>query len=86
MRPNEIPQTRDNGLRRYIAPIGVSLAGPTVFSAYVFALWSLAANIGLTRSFPWSAGPLSNWFIWLALALLLTLVTPTLASNRPTEK
>jgi hypothetical protein len=29
-----------------------------VFSAYVFAFWSLTVNIGLTHSFPWSAGEL----------------------------
>jgi len=48
--PHEIPQTINDGLPRYFAPI--SVLGPTVFSAYVFAFWSLAADIGLTHSFP----------------------------------
>jgi hypothetical protein len=85
MRPDDIPKTRDAGRRHYLAPIAHSLTGPTVLSAYVFAVWSLAANIGLTHSFPWSAGPLSSWFIWLALALALTLVTSTLRQNKPTQ-
>jgi multisubunit Na+/H+ antiporter MnhB subunit len=83
MPPHRVAQTSDKGPRRYFAPIAVSVAGPTVFSAYVFAVWSLAADIGLTHSFPWSAGPLSSWFIWLAVALLLTLATSTLPSNKP---
>jgi len=86
MRPDEVPQTRDNGLRGYFAPIAFSVAGPTVFSAYVFAFWSLADKIGLTHSFPWSAGPLSSWFIWLAVALLLTLAASTLPWNEPSEQ
>jgi hypothetical protein len=55
MPAHEVAEARDNGLRRYFAPIAVSVAGPTVFSVYVFAFWSLAADIGLTHSFPWSA-------------------------------
>ena len=84
--PDEIPQTGHDGLHRYLSPIALSVVGPTVFSAYVFAFWSLAADIGLTHSFPWSAGPLSSWFIWLALALLLTLVESTLPWNKLTEE
>jgi hypothetical protein len=84
--PHEIPQTINDGLRRYFAPIALPVVGPTVFSAYVFAFWSLAADIGLTHSFPWSAGPLSSCFIWLALALLLTLVASTLPWNKLTEE
>jgi hypothetical protein len=50
-------------------------AGPGVLSVYTLAGWSLTANLGLTHSFLWSEGPLSNWMIWLALALLLKLVS-----------
>ena len=42
---------------------------------YLFTIWSLAANLGLTNSFPWLAGPLSNWTVWLAFALVLTIAT-----------
>jgi multisubunit Na+/H+ antiporter MnhB subunit len=85
MPPDNIPRTRNDSSRHYLAPIAHSVTGPILLSAYVFALWSLAADIGLTHSFPWSAGPLSSWFIWLAVALLLTLVASTLPWNRPAE-
>jgi hypothetical protein len=52
----------------------------------VFAFWSLAANIGLMPSFSSSAEPLSSCFIWLAEALLLTLLAPTLPWNKPSEE
>jgi hypothetical protein len=49
------------------------LMGPAVLSVYAFALWSLTSELGWTDSFPFSAGPLSNWIIWLSLAILLHL-------------
>jgi hypothetical protein len=85
MPPDEPLQTSDDGLRHYLALIALSVAGPAVLSAYVFAGWSLTAEIGLTHSFRWSAGPLSNWIIWLGAALLLTLVTSTLRRNKRTQ-
>jgi hypothetical protein len=48
-----------------------ALMGPAVFSAYVFALWSLADNLGWTDTFVFHNGPLSNWLIWLGLAVLI---------------
>lgn len=45
--------------------------GPILLCAYAVAVWGLAANLSLTGTFPWSAGPLSNWMIWLVLVLLL---------------
>ena len=59
-------------LRYYMRLIIFVFTGPTVLCAYIFTIWGLAADMGLTNSFPWSIGPLSNWMIWLALALLLT--------------
>ncbi len=47
------------------------LMGPAVFSAYAFAIWALAGNLGWTDSFVFSAGPLSNWLIWLIVAVLV---------------
>jgi hypothetical protein len=70
-------------LRYYMAPIALVVTGPTVLSAYVFAVWGLTANIGLTNSFPWTAGPLSNWMIWLGLALLLNLLALNLHRTKP---
>ena len=47
------------------------LMGPAVLSVYAFTLWSLTSELGWTDSFPFSTGPLSNWIIWLSLAILL---------------
>jgi hypothetical protein len=47
------------------------LMGPAVFSAYALTAWSLASGFGWTDSFLFSAGPLSNWLVWLAFAILL---------------
>jgi hypothetical protein len=68
---NNVPEAKKNDLRYYTALIALVVTGPTVCSAYVFALWDLTASIGLTKAFPWSVGPLSDWLTWFALALLL---------------
>src|SRR5271165_3793938 len=48
-----------------------ALMAPAVVSVYVLAFWSLAANIGWTGAFMVSSGPLSNWMVWLGIAVLL---------------
>lgn len=48
-----------------------ALMGPAIVSVYVMALWSLTANIGWTGAFMVTSGPLSNWMVWLGIALLL---------------
>ncbi|MBV9405502.1 MAG: hypothetical protein JO211_09170 [Acidobacteriaceae bacterium] len=55
-----------------------ALMGPAVFSAYAFAAWSLANNLGWTDTFVFPSGPLSNWLIWLAIAVLVTLAASVL--------
>jgi len=47
------------------------LMGPAVFSAYAFAAWALAANLGWTDSFVFTSGALSNWLIWMGMAVLV---------------
>lgn len=68
-----------------VAFIALVITGPTVLSAYIFAAWGLTADLGLTHSFPWSAGPLSNWMIWLGLALLSNLIALKIQLKRPVE-
>jgi hypothetical protein len=69
---DKVPESKKNDSRSYLAFLALVVTGPAVFSAYVFAVWDLTAGMGLTKAFPWSGGPLSNWFTWLALALLLS--------------
>ena len=48
-----------------------ALMGPAVFLGYAFTAWSLASNLGWTSTFLFSSGPLSNWLVWLAIAVLV---------------
>jgi hypothetical protein len=59
-----------NTAQRFGSVVAV-LMGPAVISLYAFAIWSLTSDLGWTDSFPFGAGPLSNWIIWLALAISL---------------
>ncbi len=56
---------------QHFASLVSALMGPAIISAYAFAAWSLAANLGWTDSFVFTSGPLSNWFIWLGVAVLV---------------
>jgi len=62
------------------------LMAPAVFSAYAFAGWSLSANLGWTDSFPYGAGPLSNWLIWLGMAVIVHLAAQVLKRHTQPEK
>jgi hypothetical protein len=59
--------------------------GPAVFCAYAFAFWSLAANLGWTDSFIFSTGPLSNWLVWLGIAILTNLAASVLLRRTQVE-
>jgi hypothetical protein len=62
-----------------------ALMGPAVFSAYVFALWSLSDNLGWTGTFIFHNGPLSNWLIWLGFAILVNLAATILRRHTQPE-
>lgn len=63
-----------------------ALMGPAVFSAYALAAWSLAGNFGWTDTFLFTTGPLSNWLIWLSLAIIIHLAASILTRHTATEK
>ena len=63
-----------------------ALMGPAVFSAYMFAVWSLADNLGWTDTFVFHNGPLSNWLIWLGLSILIHLATTILRRHTHPEE
>jgi hypothetical protein len=63
-----------------------ALMGPAVFSSYMFAVWSLADNLGWTDSFVFHNGPLSNWLIWLGFAILLNLAATILRRHTQPEE
>ena len=50
-----------------------ALMGPAVFVGYPMAAWSLASNLNWTDTFLFTAGPLSNWLVWMGLAVSVNL-------------
>jgi hypothetical protein len=69
MQLNEIPESGTPELLYQIEVLARAFAMLGTASLYEIALWGLTNYLGLTRCFPWSGGPLSNWMIWLVLAL-----------------
>ena len=63
-----------------------TLMGPAVVSVYALAAWSLASNLGWTDTFVFSRGPLSNWFVWLAIAILVNLAAGILRRRTQFDK
>ncbi len=63
-----------------------ALMGPAVVSVYALAVWSLASNLGWTDTFVFSTGPLSNWLVWLAIAILVHLAAGILTRRTQSEK
>jgi hypothetical protein len=63
-----------------------ALMGPAVVSAYAFTTWSLAGNLGWTDTFVFTTGPLSNWLVWLAIAVLVNLAAAVLRRHAQGER
>jgi hypothetical protein len=63
-----------------------ALMGPAVVSVYALAVWSLASNLGWTDTFVFFTGPLSNWLVWLAIAILVNLASGILRRHTQPEK
>ncbi len=47
------------------------LLQPAVLAAFALAFWRFGVDLGWTRAFPFAAGPLSHWQLWLALTVVL---------------
>jgi hypothetical protein len=62
------------------------LMAPAVFSIYAFAVWALADNLGFTDTFVFQAGALSNWMIWLGIAVLVHMASVVLKRHTRLEK
>jgi hypothetical protein len=55
------PATPAKGLAGLLTPVSVVLAA--------FALWKIAADLGIAHAFPLQEGAFANWQVWFALAL-----------------
>jgi hypothetical protein len=62
------------------------LMGPAVFSVYALTAWALAANLGWTDTFIVGSGPLSNWIIWLGMAVLVNTAAAILKKATRAER
>jgi hypothetical protein len=71
---NEIPESGTPELLYQIEVLARTFAMLGAASLYAVALWGLTNYLRLTKCFPWSDRPLSNWMIWLALAVMWNLV------------
>jgi hypothetical protein len=83
MLSTNISASTNHDLWYYVALLAYLAIGPTMLFLYVFAVWCLTADLGLTRSFPWPAGPFSNWLIWFMLALASNLAVSNLKRTSP---
>ena len=63
-----------------------ALMGPAIVCSYAYALWSLAQNLGWTNSFVFQSGPFSNFFVWLAVASLISLAAAILGRRTQTGR
>ena len=63
-----------------------ALMGPAVLSVYAFVAWCLAANLGWTDTFVFKTGPLSNWMIWMGVAVLVSLAANVLRKRSRTDE
>ena len=62
-----------------------ALMGPAVLSVYAVVAWCLADNLGWTDSFVFRTGPLSNWMIWMGIAVLVTMAANILRKRSKAE-
>jgi hypothetical protein len=74
------------GTSQRFAALVSAVMGPAIFVGYVFACWSLSANLGWTDTFPYSAGPLSNWLIWAGIAIGIHAAADVLRRHTRTDK
>jgi hypothetical protein len=70
---------------QHFAALLSALMGPAVVSAYALALWSLSSYLGWTSSFLFVAGPLSNWIIWLGIAIAVHISAEVLKRHTQPE-
>ncbi len=63
-----------------------ALMAPAVLSVYAVVAWCLAANLGWTDTFVFQSGPLSNWMIWMGIAVLVSLAAGILRKRSRTEQ
>jgi hypothetical protein len=87
IQPNRVPEGGKPQLVYEIEVLAFTFVMLAALLLYSIAVWGLTNNLRLTQCFPWSDGSLSNWTIWLCLAMTLhALATKTHPMRAWTER
>jgi hypothetical protein len=79
---NEIPESGKPQLLYQIEVLALTFAMLGALSLYSIAFWALTNDLRRTQRFPWSDGPLSNWMVWLGLAMTLNALAANICPTR----
>ena len=79
---NEIPESAKPHFLYHMEVLALTFAMLGALSLHSIAVWALTSDLGLTQCFPWSDGPLSNWMVWLGLAMTLNAVAANFYRTR----
>jgi hypothetical protein len=79
---NESPESGKPQFLYQIEVLALTFAMLGALSLYSIAFWALTNDLRLTQCFPWSDGPLSNWLIWLGLAMTLNALAANICPTR----
>lgn len=61
-----------------MAPVLSFLINQTALAAFVFAIWRLGVDLGITGQFLISEGLFSHWQVWLVSAVALKMMAISL--------
>lgn len=68
---------------RYCRALAGLIGSTASMMAFVFAAWSVTADLSWTSAFPWSRGPLSHWLTWCAVGAPLRIAAHRLTRSSP---
>ena len=85
MRANAIVEYARTIAKKFSAPLE-ALLSPLALTAYVFAAWRVAADIGWASTFVIHTGLFSHWLVWLTIGLSLSFCASILNADEPADK
>ena len=71
------------GALRYCRALAGLIGATASMLAFVFAAWSITADLSWTSAFPWSRGPLSHLLTWCAVGAPLRIAAHRLTRSSP---
>jgi hypothetical protein len=64
-----------------VTDLAGALMTPASLLAFVFAAWSLAADLGMAGQFAFTRGVFSHWMVWLAVGVVLQMIGVSVRSR-----